>query len=231
MTESSTFNPEDYGRGRRPDGSFKRYLGEHVDYSSENSEAFAEAIKRVRPRRILRDPYGWGFVTPEGEAHAYVNNDLFWKNEANARIRDRLNRAAELSGAQVLDGTIRTHNHTGQIYQIYTSSEIHPDLAYDNPTMAAALEANYRNWSEVVREVIEKGSEAYFQFYDQSTYLKRQHTVIDLTSGNQHYVTDLVNSRQGSSLERVRKDFPEIRMQDNTQIYDWGRVLLKGETV
>ena len=205
-------------RGIRPDGSFKTYVGEHVVYNSKDSvDSFLSALEVYHPKRLFIVRGKSGFVAG-GEAHELVGESY--------RDGERIIQVAQSLSIPLVEGFIRTHDHTNQIFQIFTLS-----IVADEEDAIQGLELTYKNWAEAAHEAELAYSDAFIQYYNQNSYLRDVPQTVDLTADNMHVVTKLYPSWGVKTLADVQKDFPNIPMRDNTAIYDWGRVILQGEGV
>lgn len=209
---------------RPKDGAFKFLVGNHVEHG--NSTTYIEAMKIAKASRLFVLGVSSGFVSAEGEAHCL--HFPFTFNQP--RIDHRVLLAAQSLNIKIVDGFIRTHDHTGQIYQIFSLPMEYQAGFPSEEAAKQALATNYDQWLEAANEAA-TNPEAYIQYYDQNAYLKNHSQMVDLTVGNQHYVINLQPNWEVKSLQDVQQEFPRLRMQDNTAIYDWGRVLFKGDSV
>jgi hypothetical protein len=211
-------------RGKRPDGSFKMFMGELVVYQEESKIiSFINALQHHKPERLFVHFGSWGFVTQQHEAHVLIENDAIKIDEIQ-RINDQIVQASQPLDVELVDGFIRSYDQTSQIFQIFDVPVEFYNGFRTNEEVQTVLENNYQQWLQAAKQQTSQDPNVFIQYYWNS-YSDKLSQTVDLTSGNLHFVIRLVPTWEIRTLEDVKKDFPDIRMQDNTAIYDWGRVI------
>ena len=209
-------------------GRFKHYIDNINSYAYDDAGAFNQSLRTGSPRRVLMTPRAaWsgnehmlGFVDSQGGAH------VFHHRMSDIPVRTAI---PELTRQRLVHGTLEVNTEDSRRADIDVNNaqvylQFAPEYPYpgDREQVAAAEEENYTAWLEASREALagynHADGEPLFQLYRNHKTL-----AIDLTTGIYHHTT-VVGLFVPRPLKAVAAEFPDVKVQDNTRIVNWGRV-------
>jgi hypothetical protein len=192
-------------------------------HDHDQKAGFVEALEDEQPSRVFIEPFEEGvtnehrlsFLDKEGDIHEFYN-----KTGKLARpVRVSL---PKLRGLNLVAGRIDISvRRDPQIFMRFQA--VYPLNGGSGQDFSAADERRYFNWFEAVQEEIQLKPERVQPLLQVYRNIRGSLSV-DMTVGIHHLVA-ILGKHKDFALEDLKTAFPEVPVQDNTDILEWGRYM------